>query len=212
MAGNERLTADGSNWFRQQRSESAFECGYSVLETLQAFAEPTDETSGWVRGDDATLAAALTFEGNLRYFGLPNGGSDEVVDGLHEFVDRWHGALPFDEQERIAVYGLHLKSTNNVLADDTDVPTLPELLEDTELELMSGGVRRTVLGSELLWRWWEWRRGVGEFEGQDTYEEATKALGLMAARLLPRSDLDLFDVYFAVMGEEPPADSLRLSS
>lgn len=166
--------------------------------------QPPADERGWAESDNVTLRAALSLEGDLRFFGLPNSGSDEVVDGLYDFVDRWHGALPSDEQERVAVYKLHLKSRNNAPPPIEDVPTLPELLQTTELELMTNGVRRAVRGRDLLHRWWEWRRGVGEFEGQDSYLEAMKALALMTARLVPPSVLPA--VYYEVMGLEHPAD------
>jgi len=105
---------------------------------------------------------------------------------LSGFVDRWHSALPFDEQERVGVYGLYRESAKSELAGIVDAPTVAELLGTTELEFMSGGVRKAVHGRELLQRWWEWRRSAGEFEGQDSNGEATKALGLMVAGFLHR--------------------------
>ncbi|MBS1860417.1 MAG: hypothetical protein JSS68_01755 [Actinobacteria bacterium] len=206
MAGNEYVTADGSVWNEAQRWLDRDEWGIYTLERLEIMAaQPPADERGWSASDATTLHVALSLEGDLRFFGLPNSGSDEVVDGLYDFVDRWHGALPFDEQERVAVYKLHLKSRDNAPPPKTDVPTLPELLQTTELELMTNGVRRAVRGRDLLQRWSEWRHGVGEFEGQDGYQEAMKALALMTARLVPPSVLPA--AYYEVMGLEPPADT-----
>jgi len=211
VAGYEYVTADGSEWFRDQRWEPPIQWGFITLEVLEAMAErpPTDGSRRWVASDYNTLDAAVSLEGELRFFGLPNGSSNEVVDGLHGFVDEWHGALPFAEQERIAVYNLRLQSRSNIPPTVADAPTLPELLRTTELELIRSGVRKAVRGRDLLQRWWEWRRSVGEFEGQDSYEEATKALGRMTARLLERSVLP--HAYDEVMGLESSGASEDVS-
>jgi hypothetical protein len=204
VSGHEYVTADGSEWNERQKSTPPIEWGYITLEALEAMVEPpaSDGSRRWVGSDYNTLDAVCSLELNLRYFGLPNSSSDEVVDGLHGFLDRWHSALPFDEPERTAVYDLHLKSSDNLIMD-ANAPSLAELLRDTELELMSSGVRRAVRGRDLLQRWWEWRRGVGAFEGQGRDEEATKALGLMTARLLERSEIDY---YYGVVGREVPPE------
>jgi hypothetical protein len=204
VTGYEYVTADGSEWNERQKSEHPIDWGYITLETLEAMVElpPSDGSRRWVGSDYEALHAVCSLEGNLRYFGLPNGSSDDVVDGLHGFLDRWYGALPLDEPERTAVYHLHLRSSDNLIMD-ANAPALAELLRTTELEFMSSGVRRAVRGRDLLQRWWEWRRGVGEFEGQGSYKEATKALGLMTARLLTRSDID---AYYDLMGREVPPE------
>ncbi|MGH7194454.1 MAG: hypothetical protein ACREJM_13120, partial [Candidatus Saccharimonadales bacterium] len=85
MPGNEYVTADGSVWDEAQRWLDPDDWGIHTLERLEVMAEqpPADER-GWAESDNATLRAALSLEGDLRFFGLPNSGSDEVVDGLYD--------------------------------------------------------------------------------------------------------------------------------
>ncbi len=98
----------------------------------------------------------------------------EGADSLRNAVGDYHDTLPFSRAERRWFFGVY---TQNAAQDAS--PPLAAVMKELgykRAEIISLGKRETIDGHQLICRWWDWRRGVGEYEGMDTAMTSHHAL------------------------------------
>jgi hypothetical protein len=97
-----------------------------------------------------------------------------IVAGLAVY----HEALPFSEAERRWVSNTcaTVNSDREYQWRAAKASVAMEIVNARRAEIMTAGVRRAIVGSELLRKWVSWRRQTDEFEGQDSFR--TACLGL----------------------------------
>jgi hypothetical protein len=103
----------------------------------------------------------------------------EIVD-LHRTIFRLRAALPFSMGE----YGWLFDPQNRMR---TTPDRYAELVNAKPEVIVSGGLGQVVQGRDIVRRWWDWRRELGEFTGQGSLEVARTELGNIATKLvIPR--------------------------
>jgi hypothetical protein len=99
---------------------------------------------------------------------------DRVADFRHHYLlgnlATFRSALPFAEVERWAAGNAY---------DELKYPT--GLRDDIarhipRQEICVEGIARTISGRELTDRWWDWRRGIGDYEGGAGLDKAREAI------------------------------------
>jgi hypothetical protein len=118
--------------------------------------------------DEAALSMWIGMEWLIPIVDAPNEHLDgEIRRQAHDAVVAFHVALPYNEAERQWLDRMCMRQGSK---------NFFEHIQDQEARLMVAGVRRVVSGRELMQRWMMWRRGAGEFAGQDAVAEARDAL------------------------------------
>lgn len=90
-------------------------------------------------------------------------------------IDSYRGLLPFDKGELNWLEGTYEGITTRGEPRDHLAP-LATALRAERGSFTVAGRRQTLSGAELTDRWWDWRRGVGEFEDVGTRDRAHEAL------------------------------------
>jgi hypothetical protein len=102
-------------------------------------------------------------------------------------VFRYRVALPFDETERAWLYDAYEAAWG---------PKCIQRIRAQEARVMSAGLRRVVVGRDLMRRWWAWRRETDEYAGQGGLDAAREGLRAIVEAVAP--DLDLPTPYLAL--------------
>jgi hypothetical protein len=129
---------------------------------------PNPKRRRWSDEDHEGLSNAVLLDratANGRYL-------DGVADRRSLLIQlaMFRSALPISEAERVIAGGAY---------DELDYPTgLRDALAQHILRqnICVEGIARTISGRELTDRWWDWRRGIGEYEGGTGLEQARKAI------------------------------------
>jgi hypothetical protein len=100
------------------------------------------------------------------------------------FAD-WHAALPLSESER-----MHVLAVQRVRGAGLGQGELMRAVAvSPDVEVVAEGIRRRVVGVELVHRWCIWRQGVGPYAEQGSLDQAYRSLKRIAAVLLPEDEL-----------------------
>jgi hypothetical protein len=108
----------------------------------------------------------------------------ERVRDLRQSWDRYHDNLPFDAAELRWLNAAHLSVAREdpaTSADDPEAGPAPDFvgrlgrIASQRGHIINRGLVVEVGGSELIDRWWDWRRGVGAYAGRDAAGEAFEA-------------------------------------
>lgn len=163
-----------------------------VLEAARSLTQD-ERSSNWSDLDPPTkeqLAHELcwTFELQPRapFVGAAFLLAGERVRELQRSWDRFHDNLPFDAAEwrwlTTTAYPSAAKSDTATWANGHDAeptPDYPWRLQHVAAQsdhIVNRGLLVEVNGSELIDRWWDWRRGAGDYSDQDAAGEALAAL------------------------------------
>jgi hypothetical protein len=110
--------------------------------------------------------------------------SDRVRD-LRRSWDRFHDNLPFDAAESRWLNAAYLSAAREdpaTWAGGSEAEPTPDFvgrlgqIASQHDHIVDRGKLTEVSGSELIDRWWDWRRSVGDFADRDAAGEAFKAL------------------------------------
>ncbi len=140
---------------------------------------PSSGRRTWLAGDTASLNSMFWME-----YALPEAIESPYLTPsyrapLKELADTYHGALPYVEPERSWLVRSRDESWERQRNDPDRRPGPMETVPGIKLaegEIVSAGRVVRVTGRDLLRRWWSWRRGVDEFEGEGTLNLARETL------------------------------------
>jgi hypothetical protein len=111
---------------------------------------------------------------------------------LDRAINDYHDALPFTPAERRWFYAQFCSDDEALQsADPLDHAGIVNRIAKTDGRIITIGKREHVRGAELVRRWWAWRRGAGEYEGDSTVDVAHDALRRIAFLVLRNGTLDL---------------------
>lgn len=144
----------------------------------------TDVTREWLPSDSATLHDISDFDRlTAEAVTEPDMTLErrrEVRQVLNDGLPLYYEALPFSTAER--------RWIGQVLGNSSKPQERTrELLVGVEAEILDKGLRTTIKGSDVLRRWWSWRRQIDEFEGAGSFDAARCALEGIAATLMTKS-------------------------
>lgn len=128
----------------------------------------------WDDHDHLAYLEVMAFERRVDQAGLPADLAPGVRQELQRDLSAIHGALPYNEAERRLILDTHRSDESDVRAIGT-------------VTLVHGGIETKANGHELMRRWYLWRRGLKQFDGQHGPELARDALQRFAARLISES-------------------------
>lgn len=111
----------------------------------------------WLEGDSFMVGMST----------IVNSGP-ELIEGW----DRYHDNLPFDAAELRWLHDTY-SSLDDSLAVNARVL---QKIASQRGHIVNRGHVVEVSGSELIDRWWDWRRGVGDYADRDAAGEAYEAL------------------------------------
>jgi hypothetical protein len=111
---------------------------------------------------------------------------------VEDVLFRYHTALPFDEAEREWLWQAY---------DAAWGPNSISIIRRREARVMSAGLRRVILGRDLMRRWWAWRRETDEYAGQGSLDAARESLRELIETVSP--SLDLPEPYLTLRGQNP---------
>lgn len=154
---------------------------------LKAVPQPNPTTPDWSALDadgqerfavdlDHTLGIERAIQCSLIWGGfyshtLPRKSEDK----LRYRADQYRNQLPFSRGELYWLDGVYKGISRR--QDGRVVPTTAALrAERADFSDPGGGRRRQSSGAELTDRWWDWRRGIGEFANGSTHDQAHKDL------------------------------------
>lgn len=109
----------------------------------------------------------------------------ERIRDLQRSWDRFHDNLPFDAAEwrwLNAAYGVAAEEDPATWANGHDAEPTPDFvgrlrhIASRHGHIINRGHVVEVSGGELVDRWWDWRRGAGDFTDRDAAGEAFEAL------------------------------------
>jgi len=154
---------------------------------VQFVCEPDPATPDWsdlTPDEQGTFAhdfvILMELEGYLKPYDWPRLLSPEAFNTLKGAVDRYHDTLPFSDTERRWLIVRHAEAEDDPtgpIAYAGDLVTLAAMRED----IVSSGRRQAVTGRELIHRWWDWRRGTGDFQHLSARDDMRSALAEMAS-------------------------------
>lgn len=179
-----------------------------VLETAHPLTQD-ERGSSWTDLDPAAkeqLAHELCWTIELEPRGFVVGAAfllaGERVRDLQRSWDRFHDNLPFDAAEwrwlTTAAYPSAAKSDTATWANGDDAEPMPDYvgrlghIASRRDHVVNRGLFVEVNGSELIDRWWDWRRGAGNYADRDAAGEALEALRHVRdlATLIERGELE----------------------
>jgi hypothetical protein len=147
-----------------------------VVDDVMPSTEPVPG-SRWSELDQAAqepwareLCGLVWLEGDNFMVGMSHivNSSSALIEGW----DRYHDNLPFD-----AAVLRWLHDTYDSLDDSLVVnANVLRLIASQRDHIVNRGRLVEVNGAELIDRWWDWRRGVGDYAGRDAAGEAYEAL------------------------------------
>jgi len=137
---------------------------------------PETHATHWHAIDAVALSGIIAIDAVAPYAFTHPDTTAEAAEKIERLLTAYRSSLPFDEAER----GWIVK-----VASDFPTDEAVEELRLGEDVLVSRGVRRAVVGDELLGRWVSWRRGIDEFRGQGTVVSACRALKSVGDSALP---------------------------
>lgn len=176
---------------------------HTLIRTQWGEAKPPEGHRHWLIADHEALNVTLHLEDYLTTSGLPAQAPPEVRMELNRCLGSWHSALPFSEAERGWILDVHRSPERDSIAPGPDkVRATANLVRKTELELVDGGIRRLVMGRDLMRRWWLWRREMGDYAGQGGLTQAKTALTDVIGLVVPAERMP--DEYYDAQGLEPP--------
>jgi hypothetical protein len=163
-----------------------------VLEAASPLSQD-ERTSGWSELDPATkerVAHELcwTFELQPRapFVGAAFLLAGERVRDLQRSWDRFHDNLPFDAAEwrwlTTIAYPSAAKNDTATWANGHDAEPTPDYVwrlqhvASRRNHIIDRGQVVEINGSELIDRWWDWRRGASDYADRDAAGEAFAAL------------------------------------
>lgn len=128
----------------------------------------------WLNVDSNSYLAAFEFEDAIDRWGLPRDLSSDEREAVNGDLSEWHSALPFSDAER------------RLILDKDAIASSPWMLRQMigKVTIIEDGHDKVASGRELMQRWWKWRRGVDQFEGDDGVERGRQALSQFAGRLI----------------------------
>lgn len=150
-----------------------------VLKYLSAEAPMPSGRRRWFASDYKSLDGVLELEDSFERDGIPTetlSFSDRRE--LYRDLSLWRAALPFSEAERRLVVDVYRQACGG---ERTPISIRQAIRNEVVID---AGVPRQVSGHKLMYQWWEWRRGVGQYEGQDGIGQAKDALRRFAGRLV----------------------------
>ncbi len=140
-----------------------------LLESIDGLQHRVAEGHGertWLKEDYEALECWLELEWYIPFLESSEVEVDDAIE-LMGHIDTVRSAVPFTSAER------HwLTYTYRNKPDDYECSRL----RDSEISLISGGVRQVVQGRDLMRRWQSWCRQTDEFQGQGSLEIAQDAL------------------------------------
>jgi hypothetical protein len=168
---------------RHQSNQEAVESLREDAEALLAAqaGHPADlKARSWdeLGGDEQAALGDELLE--IPRFGLMYVVQDVMASGLAidpsilvtDALKAYHHTLPFSDGELNWLFDAHLDAVDKEMLDGYSIV---EWIMDQSGEVVVLGQRHTASGAELIRREWDWMRGAGEYEGNSTYDNATKA-------------------------------------
>jgi hypothetical protein len=177
---------DGCGSYENLFGDFGDDVGKRAIEVLAGLLEPVPDsfTRGgklviWSEDDSGTFESLGELETGIKFIEPhPDVDGSDVAD-LHRTFGRFHTALPFSEAERHWL----LDPIHKTSDDQAKAYNLEALVGVTD-EVTSGGLKIVIQGRDLVRRLASWRRETGEFAGQQTLDEARRALGDIATTLV----------------------------
>lgn len=160
---------------------------------LNLSSQPDENTPAWdaldAEGRDlfaVDLHYVLDLNNSIGMYSVGQPWRAQVLPGhveskLRDRVDRYEGSLPFSRSEAIWLGSYIEWEEEELVLGESHAPLTPRI---SALRAMSrrftapgGGSRGwQSSGAELTDRWWDWRRGVGQFAVTSSYERSREAL------------------------------------
>jgi len=162
-----------------------------VLETAKPLLQD-ERASSWSDLDPVTkkqVANELCWTVELEHCGSYVGAAFLLagarVRDLQRSWDRFHDNLPFDAAEwrwLNAAYGVAAEEDPDTWANGEEAEPTPNFvgrlghIASRHGHIVDRGRVAEVNGAELIDRWWDWRRGAGDYADHDAAGEAFEAL------------------------------------
>jgi len=140
-----------------------------LITSLSDVPEALSESGAMPRADCAALADWLTLEQLVPLVDVPVELEGDVRQRAHDALNAFHTALPFSEAERDWLVRLYRHRSPT--GED-----LPAMIDTCNDQIVSAGIKREVVGRDLMRRWIVWRREDAEFAGEHSVDEARGAL------------------------------------
>ena len=146
-----------------------------VARLLSAEEQSVSSRKHWTRRDASSFIAAILLESGIegldKVVSWPLGSVDQ--SDLRTSIQTYQAALPFhDPEQRWLVTVFDAAEQSGVVGVADKQP----IIRGATTELLIAGQVEEVQGRELMDRWWDWRRGLGDFEGTPSLTIAIDAL------------------------------------
>jgi hypothetical protein len=140
-----------------------------LVSSLSGEPASLDESGAMPTADCTALANWLTLEHLVPLVDVPVELEGDVRQRAHDALSALHTALPFSEAER--GWLVRLYRHRSPTGED-----LPAMIKTCNSEVMDSGIKREIVGRDLMRRWIAWRREDAEYTDQHSVSEARNAL------------------------------------
>jgi hypothetical protein len=145
----------------------------------------------WTKADYRAFSGAFLVDSHARNLTMSEDVPLErrplIYAPVRSAIAIFREAMPFAEAERRWMEET-FRALPRPLGRNYINPERVQTIDAIEGEIVSAGLRQIASGQDLTRRWWSWRRDADEFADQGGRDIAVKALGELAAILIPNED------------------------